>query len=253
MTKFRAGIIASSFAIVFTVIGCSDGLSDQDRELRKITKEIERTKKTIKTAEKKHGPLNAANEESAELPNFVILKDEKNAPHKRSVDVRLDAPLDANTLEQIANRIRYSDLDKYNKTFILYYLPDMEIGAGAWAKSHFTPKLSVKVLGLTVEQETKQSNENAFDGKDVVGIWYDNRAYIGATITVYRENNNLFVHTLYKDGSNSTDQVSEKKLSGTIRLEDADSKSAYGEYWLLKGNELSIYDSEGLITKYRAK
>jgi hypothetical protein len=32
----------------------------------------------------------------------------------------------------------------------------MEIGAGAWATTHFDPTLEVKILGLPVEEEQEQ-------------------------------------------------------------------------------------------------
>lgn len=35
---------------------------------------------------------------------------------------------------------------KFERVFICYYLPGMEIDAGAWATGHFDPELEVKIL-----------------------------------------------------------------------------------------------------------
>ena len=38
------------------------------------------------------------------------------------------------------------------KGFMLYYLPEMALGSGAWAPTHFDPNLDVRILGFTPEQ-----------------------------------------------------------------------------------------------------
>ena len=41
----------------------------------------------------------------------------------------------------------------YERTFIEYYLPNMVHGCGAWATTHFTPRLEVSILGFTAEEQ----------------------------------------------------------------------------------------------------
>ena len=41
----------------------------------------------------------------------------------------------------------------YDRTFIEYYLPGMVDGCGAWATTHFTPRMEVVVLGFTAEDQ----------------------------------------------------------------------------------------------------
>ena len=72
---------------------------------------------------------------------------------KRGLTVRLDRKVSAGILYSIAMELKNSDPDSYQGTFIEYYLPDMEVGSGAWATTHFNPVLQIRILGLTVQQE----------------------------------------------------------------------------------------------------
>jgi hypothetical protein len=52
-------------------------------------------------------------------------------------------------LRAIATQLKNSDAHTYERTFIVYYLPGMEIGSLAWATSHFDPELQVRIIGVT--------------------------------------------------------------------------------------------------------
>ncbi|MCH7702181.1 MAG: hypothetical protein IID37_10880 [Planctomycetes bacterium] len=71
---------------------------------------------------------------------------------KRSLDVRLNKKVSERTLRALALKLKSQDSRNYERTFIVYYLPDMKVGAGAWATTHFDPDLEVRVLGLTAGQ-----------------------------------------------------------------------------------------------------
>ena len=61
-------------------------------------------------------------------------------------------------LERFAKRLfSVHKGSKYDKVFICYYLPGMVKDAGAWATSHFTPDLQVRILGSLQDKETKTS------------------------------------------------------------------------------------------------
>ena len=71
---------------------------------------------------------------------------------KYSADIRLDRKLTKSELEYLANRIyKEKDIKNYERAFLSYYLPNMEIGSGAWATTHFNPNLEVIILGLDIE------------------------------------------------------------------------------------------------------
>ena len=65
---------------------------------------------------------------------------------KRSLDIRLNREVREDVLRSIAMELKSSDRKKYQRTFMLYYLPGMEVDAGGWASTHFNPDLEVIIL-----------------------------------------------------------------------------------------------------------
>ena len=110
----------------------------------------------------------------AEL-DYSIIDDSKHPPIKRSLNIRLAEKVSEDTLRDIAKELKQTDSAQYERTFIVYYLPDMEVGAGGWATSHFYPDLDVRILGLTAEQEVALSTDSGDPTREVVGNWLDDR------------------------------------------------------------------------------
>lgn len=66
-------------------------------------------------------------------------------PAKRSIVVRIAEPLSEADLSRVAIELKRREFRDFERTFIEYYLPDMKVGAGAWATTHFNPELEVRV------------------------------------------------------------------------------------------------------------
>lgn len=169
---------------------------------------------------------------------------------KYELDIRLTKKVDERELKEIANELR-RERKQYKRLWIFYYLPGMETGAGAWATTHFTPDLEISILGLTSEEEKKLTKDALNQSRDTIGIWMDDRPYVGSTITLYRENGKLFLKIKYKDGSGSNDEMTESSDAiGTKLVEKGG--NVHGEYFVLdkKGN-LHAGGEGGLFLKYK--
>lgn len=174
--------------------------------------------------------------------------DETTVPgSKRSLDVRLDQKVSEETLREIALELQASVSQDYDRTFIAYYLPDMTVGAGAWATSHFTPDLEVRILGLTVEEEQKLKAEPAAADREVIGSWLDERPFVGSRFTIFRQEGGLFVEQTFKDGSSRQIEVVDNDSPLGRRYDKTEASSA-GDHWVLGADgNLQIHDNEGLI------
>ena len=75
------------------------------------------------------------------MSDYEIINDTNIPDIKRSVDVRLKKVIGAEGLATMAQEIKQG---QYQRTFIAYYLPNMEVGKGAWATTHFNPTLEIK-------------------------------------------------------------------------------------------------------------
>ena len=192
-----------------------------------------------------------AETETVEEVAYSIISDNDYRDVRRSIDVRLDKKVSAEALGTIARKLKNMEHKRYERTFIVYYLPYMEVGAGAWATSHFKPELEVRILGLTAEEEEKTAREAKNTSRNVVGIWLDDRPYAGTTITIYRENEKLYVESKYKDGSGSTEEMTETQSRIGTRLVEKGG-NPHGEYFVLdKKGSLQIGDNNGIFLKYK--
>ena len=90
--------------------------------------------------------------------NYSIITDTATFGVKRSIDVRLNKPVSEGVLRAIALNLKAQTPNQYNLTFILYYLPNMTPGSGAWASTHFDPELEVKILGFASEDLERVMN-----------------------------------------------------------------------------------------------
>jgi hypothetical protein len=127
----------------------------------------------------------------------------------------------------------------------------MEVGAGAWATTHFDPDLEVCILGLTAEEEEALKQQHDDPSREVIGSWLDDRPFIGNRITIFRQNGKLFMENTYKDGSSGKMEIV-KKLSDkgiTFRGKEI---NRFGEFYLIdnQGN-LQMWDEEGIISTAR--
>ncbi len=184
------------------------------------------------------------------LAKFSIIDRTSNPPTKLSIDVRLPEKISEAELYVIATHLKASEPQTYERIFILYYLPDMVVGSGAWASTHFDPDLQVKILGLSREAEQKALEATgAIQNK--LGVWLDDRPYVGSTYILYGEPGSIKLKATHRDGSGSTKDIIEKIDSRGRVFTDREGNE-YGEYYLLSpdGN-LSLFDREGFILQFK--
>ena len=115
---------------------------------------------------------------------YSVIAENDFAGVRRSIDVRLNSKVSSQILHSIAWKIKKAESLNYERTFIFYWLPGMKVGSGAWATTHFDPELEIQILGLTQEEEERMARETTSQSRDIVGVWLDDRPYVGATLTL---------------------------------------------------------------------
>ena len=163
---------------------------------------------------------------------------------KLSIDIRLSKKVDKDFLREFALFLKNSDKGKYKNIFICYYLPDMKVGSGAWATTHFNPDLKVEILGMTLEQEKKLKSEKTEPDQKIIGKWKDESPVVGAIWKIFEKNKKTYLQENYKDGSKSEKELLIKKEKGLTKYYKIDNRS--GTYFIItESGDLSIYDNEG--------
>lgn len=178
-----------------------------------------------------------------------VINEEVLLDQKRSLDIQLEEAVSEDELRSIAKWLKASDLKSYNRTFICFYLPGMQVGAGAWATTHFTPDLEVRILGPATEALAGSSAKERTNDRSagVVGRWLDPRPFMGG-ITIFRQKASLILETRFTDGSTNQKVVVEKPDPFGRRFDPVIDTAGTGDHYVLDLlGDLQIRDREGLI------
>lgn len=182
---------------------------------------------------------------------YTVINTEVIPGIKRSLDVRLSRKVAEDVLRSIALDLKRGDPKRYERTFIVYYLFDMEVGAGGWATTHFNAALEVKILGLTATEEESRAMRVEDAAREVVGSWLDQSPVVGGRISIYRKDGKLYMERTFKDGSGYNEELAEKPSSSGKQFEK-EGGSNFGEYYIIdQQGDLQIRDQQGLIATAR--
>lgn len=96
-----------------------------------------------------------------------------------------------------------------------------------------------------VEKRQRLSWQNKDSGdREVVGRWIDDRHSLGDKITLYRQDQKIYLETWYSDGCHSLDEMMSTQTDDGLKLEDKGG-NIFGEYFLLSAeNHLSFCNSD---------
>lgn len=236
------------FFVLLTIIGVVASLfvsdSEEITEGKKPDSALESAKaEPAKSGDSKPTKSKPAKESFAE--HYSIISDKPTGTVKRSVDVRLKEKVSEETLEGIAKEIRASNPRKFERTFIVYYLPEQTVGAGGWATSHFNPTLEVNVLGLSADSETATV---AKEGETEIGRW-EYSAPPGFVAVVLKTEKGVTIRRVFGDGSSSDEEMTASQKGGEIVLTPVE-ENDFGEHWIVGSDgSLQLMDKDGLIGK----
>lgn len=178
---------------------------------------------------------------------YSIISDKPTGTVKRAVDVRLKEKVSEETIKRIATEIRASNRKRFERTFIIYYLPDQIVGAGGWATSHFNPSLEVDILGLPKDSEAVSATV-AKSGETEIGRW-EYPAPSGFIAVVLKSDAGFTLRRTFGDGSSLVERIT-ASLNGTEIFLLPVEKSDTGDYWILDADgNFRLMDNDGFIGK----
>ena len=171
---------------------------------------------------------------------------------KRTLNLRLNQKVSKEVLRSIAYQLKNMDQNEYERTFILYYLPNMKVGTGAWATTHFDPDLQVVIHGISIEEEKNLATKSEKTSRKIIGNWLDESPGLPSKITIYFENGKYFMQNTYHDGSSSIQEIVKKSSAHGQRFERIKYSKSGDHYLIDSEGNLQIRDRDGLIaTAYK--
>ncbi|MFC1679030.1 hypothetical protein ACFL2T_02340 [Elusimicrobiota bacterium] len=204
------------------------------------------------TTSKTQAPASSSKKESPKSSEltYKVIKSNILPGIKRSLDVRLSKKVSKKTLRRIALELKNRDRRKYDRTYIVYYLPGMKVGTMAWATTHFDPELKVNIQGLTLEEEKKRLNRGRDPSRKVIGKWIDKGT--GNIYTLFQKESKVYMDFLYKDGSGSAKEMRQKRSpfgQGFVQK-----RGSQDVFVIDQEGNLQVRDDMGLVFKaHKAK
>lgn len=202
---------------------------------------------------KTNGDASAKSELPSDISYNIISKEPNNALSKSTIYVRLDKEVSKDILQKMAFEIK-ADNKGFDKLWIFYFLPEMNTSSGAWAISHFKPDLELEIIGASKAASDEMNNRKVTG--EILDTWIDNDPIAPNTKYLVKENNKLFMKSVYAKTkyANATDLVEElTKITfrGLIRY---DYPNNHGEYYLIEKNgNLGQYSSDGKFREVKKK
>ncbi len=176
---------------------------------------------------------------------YTIVKIEEMGNIKCSVTVFLKNKATKEQLTEIANNIRKMLGKTYDRVFIVYYFPGMEVGYGAWATSHFNPNLKINIIGSSIEEDKIINAAYLHEDDNIIGRWV--RHSVVTQYILRKDNGKIFMIIIYKDNSKSETEMIEV-VNGEDTLYREKNGDSYSEdYRINDQGILAIYDYEGFI------
>jgi hypothetical protein len=188
---------------------------------------------------------NSKSSDDVKIPDDVkweIAKEEPNeALSKNNVEIQLNKKVDETILKKIALKIR-KDRNQYDKLWIFYRISKMTSGR-AWATTHFTPDLEVKIIGSTEKQDQKTARTDDING-EILGKWRSEKSLMGAVLILFKDTEEkLKMRIVFKEGGNMDSELKESTVKGKTKYED---DKTHGEYYILESNgNLGMYGNDG--------
>lgn len=183
-----------------------------------------------------------------ELPEYSVISYEGSPTGRGILEVRLTETIQREDIRGIAGELR-QEYTSNDPLFINYYLPQMQIGWGAWATSHFSPDLEIQVLGVEDTSRSVSGTGNQSPEREVIGEWVDHRPGLGR-IVIYEEDGNVLVEENFADGGQLVSEVTSVHHSAGRILTPIEPLVAEDQFrWIIRADGgLELRYLNGLIT-----
>ncbi|MBO9702517.1 MAG: hypothetical protein J7604_20065 [Sporocytophaga sp.] len=173
----------------------------------------------------------------------VIEDNSDEALEKNQLTIEINKKITIEQIASLADKL-FSSKPKQRRFYIFYLLPGMKSGSGAWAISHFDPDLDIQIIGSSVlEDQNANKISDAVIDEEIIGKWREEQ-YTSSNYIIYKNNNKIFIKTIFKSGGTSDEELKEQKVKKGIRY-DYKASGYNGEYFILNAaGELEFYNSE---------
>jgi hypothetical protein len=156
---------------------------------------------------------------NAAVPSDVTysIVDSQEIPTLKRLVVRLNKAVSKEILRAIALKLAETDLPKYERVFVFYYLAGTNLETGIpWGTTHFDPDLQVYIFGSAAYEP----------GSEVIGSWF-----LKGSIYNTCGGNNIIIYR--REGRTYMEERNRIRKASTLEM--SENASTDGRFFVLKG------------------
>jgi len=165
---------------------------------------------------------------------------------KVSFDIVLQERVDEKCLKHIVAGMYDGLKSDYSKVFLGFHIKGKSKDHGYWATGH---NGNPKIIGMKkgeYEKFSRQAMRKPAKGEQVIGgPWFWERGIGSANHVLIRKNGQLYMNTVYRDGSKADEPLEVRTVRGQQRYYIKGND--FGEYFVVRGPELDIADQSGIL------
>lgn len=178
---------------------------------------------------------------SKTLVSYSIAEDKHVQHDKRLILIMLSDRCNKTRLREIANEVKNGD--DTLKTYVSFGLSDeyWRKGRGDWAQVRFLPgePVSVKIMGLSVDDYLRLVTMGKSDSREVIGAWVSDMISMGALYVLFDDNGVLWLEVTYAANFDKSYLTKIARLEpvahGRKLIEDGSDE--LGEYFLISDDD----------------
>ncbi len=185
---------------------------------------------------------NIEDSKSNDSINYQIRSDDKKRDIKRVVEIELPQRVTDEQLRNIADKIKNDDMSQYQRTFILFFIP--EIKNSAWATVSFDPDFKLQMIGSTKAEHDNLASKPIVNSGKTIGKWNANWGY-EYKIIIEEKNGKVFEQNIYADRQQPPKELNIIDVNGQKAYQDETGKD-HGEYYIInKDGDLEFWSKNG--------
>jgi hypothetical protein len=180
---------------------------------------------------------------SSETAYKILDQQEDDAAVTLHVQLFRKPTVDA--LHSLCEQLRAAHRGNRPRTVIWFALPGHRCPQEAWARADFDPKLTVEVLGFTIEQEKSLLAQPLPSSDELLGVWLSD-SLNAARHVIYRKNGRYWREDMNKDGG-TTEELFEHGDDRGRCFSPMRPSSHDDQYLIRMDGVLQVRDKDGLI------
>lgn len=163
---------------------------------------------------------------------FNIRSEDTKRNVKRVVEIDLQHRISEVEIKTISEQVKANQDKEYERTFLLFFIPDMK--ESAWATVSYDPDYKLNIIGSTASEHEGLNNRDIIVTGEKIGEWNANWGFEYKVLYEEKDGKILSRH-IFSEGESKPLEMHIVSINGEKAYQDDISKD-HGEYYIINND-----------------